>query len=75
MVLEDAEDQLFKKHAELCNKLNLDSKAVTESWDSFRTLSQNFSLEVIFFVTKLILVIKQHIFREILYIGWDVQYL
>lgn len=45
MVLEDVEDQLFKKHAELCNKLNLDNKAVTESWESFKILSQNFFLE------------------------------
>ncbi|XP_044745960.1 retinoblastoma-like protein 1 isoform X2 [Coccinella septempunctata] len=45
MISEDAEDQLFKKHADLCNKLNLDSKSVTESWESFRTLNQKFSLE------------------------------
>ncbi|KAL3288204.1 hypothetical protein HHI36_002654 [Cryptolaemus montrouzieri] len=45
MVSEDVDDQLFKKHTDLCNKLNLDIKAVTESWESFQSLSKNFSLE------------------------------
>lgn len=45
MKSEDAEDQLFKKHSDLCNKLNLNPKTISESWDSFQELNKNFTLE------------------------------
>lgn len=47
MVLsEDSEDHLFKKHQELCSKLNLDVTTVKESWERFQNMATNFSLEV-----------------------------
>ncbi|KAK9892117.1 hypothetical protein WA026_018320 [Henosepilachna vigintioctopunctata] len=45
MVSEDVEDGLYKKHTDLCNKLNLDNNALTEAWKSFGALKRNFILE------------------------------
>lgn len=47
MVLsEEGEEQLNKKHLDLCNKLNLDADTIKVSWDNFKTINKNFVLEV-----------------------------
>lgn len=47
MVLQDeSEDELFKKHSELCNKLNLEPKIISDSWESYQSINKNFVLEV-----------------------------
>ncbi|KAF5305107.1 hypothetical protein FQA39_LY09369 [Lamprigera yunnana] len=46
MVLsEDSNDHLYKKHQELCTKLNLDISTVTQAWENFQSIQTNFSLE------------------------------
>ncbi|KAF5271291.1 hypothetical protein FQR65_LT05306 [Abscondita terminalis] len=46
MVLsEDTNDQLFKKHQDLCTKLNLDIHTASQAWESFQNIQTNYSLE------------------------------
>ncbi|XP_018580009.1 retinoblastoma-like protein 1 isoform X2 [Anoplophora glabripennis] len=46
MVLsEEGEEQLNKKHLDLCNKLNLDADTIKVSWENFKTINKNFVLE------------------------------
>lgn len=40
------EDDIFKKFNNLCNDLNMDKDAANEAWNSYETISQNYSLEV-----------------------------
>ncbi|KAJ8925433.1 hypothetical protein NQ315_009266 [Exocentrus adspersus] len=42
---EEGEEQLNRKHLDLCNKLNLDSDTIRTSWDNFKTINKNFVLE------------------------------
>lgn len=47
MVLsEEGESRLNKQLAELCTKLNLDSKTTSAAWESFKTINKNYVLEV-----------------------------
>lgn len=47
MVLsEDSDDHLFKKHQELCSKLNLDVATSTQAWENFQNIQTNYTLEV-----------------------------
>lgn len=43
---EDAEDRLFKKHKDLCNKLALDQPTITQAWNSFQSIRNSYNLEV-----------------------------
>lgn len=44
----ESEDSIEKKHQELCTQLNVDSEATLESWKSYETINQKYTLDVSF---------------------------
>jgi retinoblastoma-like protein 1 len=47
MGLQDNEDEnVFKRHQELCVNLNMDKDAADEAWQNYETIRQNYTLEV-----------------------------
>lgn len=45
-LLDDADENVFKRHQELCVNLNMDKDAADEAWHSYETIRQNYTLEV-----------------------------
>lgn len=45
---DDAEDSMYGRHQDLCQKLNMDAAAASEAWKSYETIRQNYTLEVVF---------------------------
>ncbi|KDR11553.1 Retinoblastoma-like protein 1, partial [Zootermopsis nevadensis] len=44
-LLDDADENVFKRHQELCVNLNMDKDAADEAWHSYETIRQNYTLE------------------------------
>ncbi|XP_069675672.1 retinoblastoma-like protein 1 isoform X2 [Periplaneta americana] len=44
-LLDDADDDIFKRHQDLCGNLNMDKDAADEAWQSYETIRQNYTLE------------------------------
>lgn len=42
----DTENDVLRKHQELCRNLNLDSDSANQAWDSYESIRQNYTLEV-----------------------------
>lgn len=42
----EVEEDIFKKHQDLCVELNLDKESAHESWNSYLNIRQNYTLEV-----------------------------
>ncbi|XP_012540035.1 retinoblastoma-like protein 1 isoform X4 [Monomorium pharaonis] len=42
---DDAEDSMYGRHQDLCQKLNMDAAAASEAWKSYETIRQNYTLE------------------------------
>lgn len=40
------EEELFEKHKELCEALNMDEETKEKSWQSYRSISFNYMLNV-----------------------------
>jgi retinoblastoma-like protein 1 len=43
---DDADENIFKRHQDLCVNLNMDKDAADEAWQSYETIRQNYTLEV-----------------------------
>ncbi|XP_044737710.1 retinoblastoma-like protein 1 isoform X3 [Chrysoperla carnea] len=41
----DTENDVLRKHQELCRNLNLDSDSANQAWDSYESIRQNYTLE------------------------------
>lgn len=44
----ESDEEVFKKHQELCNDLNMDKDSANEAWQSYANIRQNYTLEVSF---------------------------
>ncbi|XP_067002390.2 retinoblastoma-like protein 1 [Anabrus simplex] len=44
-LLDDPDDNIFKRHQELCTNLNMDKDAADQAWHSYETIRQNYTLE------------------------------
>lgn len=42
----ESDEEVFKKHQELCNDLNMDKDSANEAWQSYANIRQNYTLEV-----------------------------
>ncbi|KAJ9576035.1 hypothetical protein L9F63_007135, partial [Diploptera punctata] len=42
---DDSDDNIFKRHEELCVNLNMDKDAAEEAWQNYETIRQNYTLE------------------------------
>jgi retinoblastoma-like protein 1 len=42
----DADDDIFKRHQDLCVNLNMDKDAADEAWRNYEAIRQNYVLEV-----------------------------
>lgn len=42
----EVEEDIYKKHQDLCVELNLDKESANESWNSYLNIRQNYTLEV-----------------------------
>jgi hypothetical protein len=42
----DADDDIFKRHQDLCVNLNMDKDAADEAWRNYEAIKQNYFLEV-----------------------------
>jgi hypothetical protein len=42
----DGEDDIFKRHQDLCVNLNMDRDAADEAWRNYEAIRQNYFLEV-----------------------------
>lgn len=51
----EVEEDIFKKHQDLCVELNLDKESAHESWNSYLNIRQNYTLEVRLVVDTVIL--------------------
>lgn len=45
-LLDNPEDNTFKRYHELCSDLNMDKDAADEAWESYERIRQNYILEV-----------------------------
>lgn len=45
-LLDDADENVFKRHQDLCVNLNMDKDAADEAWQNYETIRQNYTLEV-----------------------------
>lgn len=43
---DETEDNLYKKHKDLCRIMNLDQQITSQAWESFMAVNNNLSLEV-----------------------------
>ena len=43
---DDIEDATYRKHQDVCEKLNMDASAAEEAWKSYENIRQNYTLEV-----------------------------
>lgn len=48
----EVEEDIYKKHQDLCVELNLDKESAHESWNSYLSIRQNYTLEVRLVVDK-----------------------
>lgn len=52
----EVEEDIYKKHQDLCVELNLDKESAHESWNSYLNIRQNYTLEVRLVVDKVKLI-------------------
>jgi hypothetical protein len=45
-LLDEADENVFKRHQDLCVNLNMDKDAADEAWQNYETIRQNYTLEV-----------------------------
>lgn len=43
---DDSEDPTYKKHQDVCEKLNMDATAAKDAWQSYEKIKENYTLEV-----------------------------
>lgn len=46
VLLDNADENVFERHQELCVNLNMDKDAAEEAWRNYETIRQNYTLEV-----------------------------
>lgn len=52
----ETDEDVFKKHQELCNGLNMDKETANEAWQSYSNIRLNYTLEVCEFLNNKIIV-------------------
>lgn len=63
----EVEEDIFKKHQDLCVELNLDKESAHESWNSYLNIRQNYTLEVRLVVDTVNLFQLGHHFHMVYY--------
>jgi hypothetical protein len=46
VLLDNADENVYERHQELCAILNMDKDAADEAWRNYETIRQNYTLEV-----------------------------
>jgi retinoblastoma-like protein 1 len=46
VLLDNADENVYERHQELCVNLNMDKDTAEEAWQNYETIRQNYTLEV-----------------------------